>query len=303
VKTSVVIPTYRRPRFVAWAVKSVLDQTRQPDEVIVVDNAPTDETATVVAGLGVRYVVEPRRGVSAARNRGAEEATGTIVAFLDDDSVASEDWLERLVDAYASSAGAVAVGGRIALRWPTAKPPWLDGLDGYYGTFDLGPRRALRYPEYPYASNMAIRRDALLAVGGFPVELGRRGASLVSNEEDGLFRRLTERGWSTLYEPDAVVYHWVHRERLSRRWLLRRAFAQGRSDVLVDVMFAARRRADRARRAVADVAEAITELRWAVTPPDGGTRLLALTRVNQLLGAAALEAALAVGPRARAEGT
>jgi glycosyltransferase involved in cell wall biosynthesis len=84
---SVVIPTYQRRRFVVRAVESVLGQTVQDSEAIVVDEGSTDGTAEALAGLDPRvyHVWQENRGVSAARNAGIRLARAPIVAFLDSD--------------------------------------------------------------------------------------------------------------------------------------------------------------------------------------------------------------------------
>jgi glycosyltransferase involved in cell wall biosynthesis len=299
---SVVVPTYERPRSLARALESILRQTHLPDEVVVVDNATSAATAAVVraaansADLPVRYVREQAPGASSARNRGVAESAGDVIAFLDDDSVAAARWLEALLDAYTTTSGVAAVGGRIELRWPCARPAWVDGLDGYYGTFDLGEeRREIDQPLYPYASNLLFERAAFVGVGGFPPELGRRGQSALANEEDGLFRRVAARGLRVLYEPNALVYHRVEGARLTRTWLLRRTFVQGRSDVLVDALFdGSRTRAQRAARAAAALADGAAALRIAAarrrSSPMGP-----LTRATIHLGSAYEDLRLALG--------
>lgn len=282
---SVVVPTYRRRRLLEDTLRSVLDQTALPDEILVVENEPGGPAADVVRSLGptavpLRHLVEPELGVSRARNRGTNEAAGPLVAFIDDDSVASPVWLEALTDAFHATPGAIAAGGRIVLRWPCRRPPWLAGLDGYYGALDLGPDRVdMVYPLFPYASNVIFDRAALLSIGGFPVQLGRRGSSLRSSEETGLFRRVADHGWRVVYEPRALIHHLVHADRVTRRWLLRRAFMQGRSDVLVEAMFSARRPGDRPRRAAAALSGVLDG-----KPPVNGS--VALTPVHHLAGVA-----------------
>src|SRR5207244_4563830 len=138
-------------------------------------------------------------------------------------------------------------------------PDWVSGLDGWYGRFDLGEQpQPIEYPAFPYASNLVFRREAFLSAGGFPVELGPRGARRIANEEDGLFRRVADRGWTVMYEPRAGVYHWVHAERVSRRYILRRSIVQGRSEVVVDSLFEpSRSRADRLHRAAQSLGGAV----------------------------------------------
>ena len=83
---SVIIPTYNRAAFLRRALQSVQNQTRQADEVIVVDDGSTDATAAVVADYSdVIYRFQENAGVAAARNRGAQIAAGEWLAFLDSD--------------------------------------------------------------------------------------------------------------------------------------------------------------------------------------------------------------------------
>jgi glycosyltransferase involved in cell wall biosynthesis len=100
---SVIIPTYNRAAYLAGAVQSVLDQTFQDLEIIVVDDGSTDETPAVMASFrrAVRYLRQDHSGlIGALRNRGIQEATGTFIAFLDSDDLWLPDKLERQV-AYA----------------------------------------------------------------------------------------------------------------------------------------------------------------------------------------------------------
>jgi len=93
---SVVIPTYNRAHLIRRALASVVSQTRPQDEIIVVDDGSTDNTAEVVAdfGAGVQFVRIPKRGAGAARNEGIRRARGDLVAFLDSD----DEWLPGKLD-------------------------------------------------------------------------------------------------------------------------------------------------------------------------------------------------------------
>src|SRR5690348_7331204 len=85
---SAIVTTYNYARFVPEAIESILQQTVRPDEIVVVDDGSSDNTAEVVAryaAAGVRYVYQANGGAGAARNRGLRETQGELVAFLDGD--------------------------------------------------------------------------------------------------------------------------------------------------------------------------------------------------------------------------
>jgi hypothetical protein len=205
-------------------------------EVLVVDNGSTDGTAAVISSAAdVRGVAEPTPGLSHARNAGLDVASGDLVAFLDDDARAEPGWAEALVGARRRWPAATALGGPVVLEWCRPPPRWLTrDLERWYSAVDYGPAARLLGPdERPVGTNFAVLREEALAAGGFAVELGRRGASLGSEEEVELLTRLLGRGGSTGWEPGARVRHVVAPSRMTRRWLLRRAWAQGRSDTAV----------------------------------------------------------------------
>ncbi|MCV6608560.1 MAG: glycosyltransferase family 2 protein, partial [Campylobacterales bacterium] len=94
---SVVIPTLNRSQLVLEAVKSVLNQTVKPFEIIVVDDGSTDDTKEVLEDLNIKYIYQENKGVSSARNRGIQEARGGWIAFLDSDDVWLENKLEEQI--------------------------------------------------------------------------------------------------------------------------------------------------------------------------------------------------------------
>ena len=93
---SVIIPTYNRSRLLNRSLESVLKQTRQADELIVIDDGSTDDTSMLIQEQypSVVFLRQPRRGASAARNSGIEKATGEWLAFLDSD----DEWLPEKLE-------------------------------------------------------------------------------------------------------------------------------------------------------------------------------------------------------------
>ena len=213
-----------------------LDYQRDRFEVIVIDNASTDDTATVAASAGARCVREEKLGLSHARNRGIAEAKGEFIAFIDDDAWPEPDWLKELEQAFTDPSVACA-GGRVIPAWKTLSgwPDWLhERLIGFFTVVDYPDYRKLSYPDYPAGTNMAFRKSILAEVGGFNAELGRSGASLQSGEETDLCLRIEQAGNSIVHTPDAVVHHHVHEGRLTREWVRERCHCQGVSSAIIE---------------------------------------------------------------------
>jgi len=105
-EVSVIIPTYNYGRFISEAIRSVLDQTHPALEIVVVDDGSTDETREVVAKFGdsVKYIRQENAGVCAARNTGARESRGDLIAFLDADDTWQPTALEKQAARFAADA-------------------------------------------------------------------------------------------------------------------------------------------------------------------------------------------------------
>jgi GT2 family glycosyltransferase len=240
VSVSVVVCTHNRASLLAPCIDAVGREVEgnRDAEIIVVDSGSTDNTREAVAELAerwprLRYERVDVPGLSLARNRGIDVARNDVVAFLDDDAEPCPGWLEALVAAY-DDPEVAAAGGRAHLVWEGPTPRWLPhDQDSFFSGLDLGPEGRFFGPgENPYGVNMSVRKEWALAVGGFDPQLGRTGSNLISNEELGFFSRLAGLGGRCWYAPGSAVLHHVSPERVSLRWLLRRAWAQGRSDLI-----------------------------------------------------------------------
>jgi GT2 family glycosyltransferase len=241
-RATVVVCTRNRSAPLAEACEGALALDAAFDwELLIVDNASTDDTREVAAAIVARHpgrarlAVEPTVGLSAARNLGLRLARGRWIAFLDDDAVPAPGWL----DAYArvlDDGSAAAAGGPVDPDFRGAPPDWFGSeLLPYVSAWERGPEpHRLAYNEYPRGANMAFRRDALATVGDFDPRLGRRGRSLRSCEEIELCLRLERSGLEVVYEPGARVRHRVEADRLTPEWMVARFAAQGFSEAIVD---------------------------------------------------------------------
>ena len=143
---SAIICTHNRAQYLGAAIDSLLAQSLDNIEVIVVDNASNDTTAEVVqqrlSDPRLRYVYEATLGLSTARNTGANVANGDILAYLDDDAVASPQWLASLLEIYQDNDKVAIAGGKVTLLWPpgiSQPPAWLSNdLASGLGAYDLG---------------------------------------------------------------------------------------------------------------------------------------------------------------------
>ena len=114
---SAAIITFNRAEWLKDALTSLTKQTRQPDEVVVVDNGSKDHTKDVVLSfrdkLNIKYVYEPVRGIPHARNTAIRNATGDIIASIDDDCVADENWLKQIEIPFIKDPNIGVVGGNV----------------------------------------------------------------------------------------------------------------------------------------------------------------------------------------------
>jgi len=239
---SVVVCAFTRDRLevLTEALDSLRGQTRPAHEIVlVIDHAP--ELLEEVRGLWPDLkIVEnrERRGLSGARNSGVAEATGEVVAFLDDDAIAGPEWLEHLAAAY-SDPKVLGAGGTVRPRWLAGKPAWFPPeFDWVVGCTHSGMPRELEPVRNLVGANMSFRRQPLLDVGGFSHELGRVGTLPVGCEETDLSIRVHQR-WpeaEILYDPAAAVEHVVPPARGKVSYFLDRCRAEGRSKAVLSGM-------------------------------------------------------------------
>jgi len=225
-----VISTCNRAELLRPCLRAVLaSRTSASFEVIVVDNASTDETRAVVqeftrepGPVPVQYVWEPRQGVSYGRNAGIARASAGVIALTDDDIQVSPDWIEQLWRVLHAHPEIDCVGGPILPLWSGEPPSWLDKrhwsplsvTDHGPDAFEIDARR----PVCLLTSNLAVRRAVFDRVGLFSPEFPR-------SQDHELEVRFWRAGGRALYCPAVVVHTAVPSQRMTlqyhRQWHVR----------------------------------------------------------------------------------
>lgn len=244
IELSLIIATYNRGERLCVTLDSLEGQTLPPQrwEVIVVNNNSADDTAERFAAwsaahpqVDARMVHEPRQGVSSARNRGIEESRGEYIVVIDDDEVVVPEFLEQYYDLFKERPEITAAGGRILPRFESRPPRWMSKYTerAIAGTLDLGDEVA-DFPEGKFfgGGNHGFRRSVAERYGGYDPALGRTGAALLAGEEKEFYLRIRKGGERVVYLPDAVIYHLINPERLTRSYFARLCRNLGRSERL-----------------------------------------------------------------------
>jgi glycosyltransferase involved in cell wall biosynthesis len=188
---SVIVSVYNKQEVVADCVSSILNQSYQDFELVVVDDGSTDESATRVARFStdsrVRMIRTKRGGPARAKNEGAKEARGNIFHFVDGDCILLANSLERLKTTFDESAVGCVGGGINALNRTKLIPRAIEII-----------HNDLIKDKWPVGPNVAYSREAFERAGGFD-ELMRSGADVE------LFLKTRKLGFSHLIDPEVRV--------------------------------------------------------------------------------------------------
>jgi mycofactocin system glycosyltransferase len=233
---SIIIPVMNRAEELRRCLTS-LTQISYPQEklqIIVVDDGSVDDSPLVARRFGALLVPSggTGRGPAAARNVGASMASGEILAFIDSDCTASEEWLRELIPAFCNPALA-AVGGQVdGMR--TESP--VDRYEAVMSSLSLGSRERIGNGGsdtfYLPSCNLLVRRSAFRDAGGFK-------DSMHVGEDVDLTWRLRDKGWSICYLPAGNV---LHEHRSSIRSFMSRRFDYGTSEGMLQLLHPRRRK-------------------------------------------------------------
>jgi glycosyltransferase involved in cell wall biosynthesis len=240
VRVTVAVPTYRRPADLVALLPLLQEQvravctapgSRYRAEVLVVDNDPDRSAADVVAGMpGVRYAAEATPGIAAVRNRALDEAgDARLLAFIDDDERPAEGWLAHLLRTW-DATGAAAVSGRVLAEYAGELDPWIRA-----GRFFVRRRMATGTEiDVAACGNLLLDLDQVRAAGvRFDSSLGLGGG------EDTLFsRQLARAGGRMVWCDESAAVDQVPADRMTRSWVLTRAWSHGNATLVIDLYMA-----------------------------------------------------------------
>jgi len=245
---SIIIPTLNRAKTLELAIKSFYLQNFSPEqfEIIVIDNGSTDNTKNVTEAAiaeypshQIRYIYESEPGLLSGRHRGALEAKGEILTFVDDDIEANVNWLQAIKESFDDSTVQM-VGGRNLPKYEVEPPEWLKWfwIEHSYGKLcpelsllDFGEQVRDIDANYVWGLNFSIRKSALFELGGFhPDCIPKHLQYLQGDGETGLTQKANLRGYRAIYQPNALVFHSISKERMTYEYFDQRYFYQGVCD-------------------------------------------------------------------------
>lgn len=227
---TMAVCTRGRPKYLAMLLETLQAQEYQRTQILVVDNAPTDDRARQVvlaaryrSGPDLEYVVEPRPGLSWARNRAIEAAEGEVIAWADDDERCDRWWAAELARGFVEVPAAGAVTGIVLPgELATESQALFEAYCGVrrgrgFSRAVFSPATARQqsplYPLPPFGvgANMAFRRDALERIGRFDPALGA-GTVTQGGEDTAALSTLLLAGGTVVYQPSAITHHYHRRD-------------------------------------------------------------------------------------------
>jgi len=258
-KFSIIIPAYNRTGTLRQTLVAATDQDFSEYEVIVVDDGSLDDTSMMVEREfpTVRLLRQPNHGPAAARNTGLQAARGEIIAFTDDDCLPPNDWLARLAEGFRRYPNIIGVGGPLLAPASARATNILARYEEYVVRVLYWARDDEVVGGYSCpaggTNNMAYRRDALQAIGGFDPVFPYPAA-----EDADLKWRLAQTGAQFLYTPVVVT----HLQPYTWPAFRRQQFVRGKGSVYFDRKW---RRAPTRLMIVLRLARGL--LRWLIRLP------------------------------------
>ena len=278
---SLIIPTYNRSALLRQTVETFLAQDYPADkwELLLVDNASTDDTWSVITKLAsrddrIRGLKESRKGAHFARNSGALAAKGEILYFTDDDMLAEPNLLSAIVEGFEADPKVASVTGKVLPRWDTEPPVWVleHCRNALLSLNDLGESLIVSDDDPGvFSCHQAVKRDAFMRAGGFNPDTN--AGAFTGDNETGLNIKIKQLGFRFAYVGSAVTHHMIPKSRMTQSYLNSRMADQGFCDSYTDYRAIHPGKARLARRIVAhSVLGGLTLLKAAAHKASGDSR-------------------------------
>lgn len=241
---SVVIATLNRTDCLVRCVESILLGGYPEYEIIIVDQGRDRKTEKCVTEKyanerRLRYYHSSVVGLSHARNVGCEKAGGEIVAYIDDDAIASPGWLAAYAEVFTKMEPIPGMaGGKILPEWEIPCPDWYPEERRFLlGLYDIGDT-IREYPgkDLPPGANFALLRKVITELSGFDRRLGfdaGRKNPMIAGEDSLMALKVKDAGYSIIYHPRAKVHHFMSGYKLTKKYFLKRHVWEGRTIIQV----------------------------------------------------------------------
>lgn len=243
---SVIIPTANNLSFLKNTVKSLEEQSLDKNffEVLIMDESSNNLTFNFVddfkrkSDLNLKYYYHNLPGLHVGRNEGARKASGDILIFLDDDILASQDYLKNIYECLENDDKIVLMTGKILPKFEIdLVPEWIqyfwkeEGNIKYLwelSLLDAGNKIREISSNFVFGCNFIIKKDIFISLkGSYPdifskefIKYSGAGETLLANEVE-------KKGYKIIYYPDALIYHVSGEKRLNKEYFFKRHFIMG----------------------------------------------------------------------------
>ena len=230
----IIICTYNNAKLLDRALTAISLQ-KVPENyywnVLVIDNNCTDETAAIVEKHitsqkipGLRRILEKRQGLTYARICGIKNTTSEWIAFVDDDCLLSEDWVEKAINFASSHPGSGAFGGKVVLDWEITPSPILSKHSVAFAACNRGENAKQLYRQNFHipGAGIVIRRTALEKSCWLDKQFltDREGDKLTAGGDSEIVLRILNADYELWYTPDCVLHHFIPARRISEAYLV-----------------------------------------------------------------------------------
>jgi glycosyltransferase involved in cell wall biosynthesis len=250
-KLSIIIPTRNRSKVLQKALESIFNQDlpKKFFEVIIVDNGSKDDTKNIVNSFinkidNLVYIYDENPGLHVGRHHGLLAARADILVYGDDDIEATPTWLEGVLESFEDK-NVVLVGGKNLPNFESTPPKWVlkmyekdvnKKVLGYLSILDFGDEIQEINPNFVFGCNFSIRKSVLLEAGGFhPDGMPQDIIKYRGDGESHVSSYIFKKGYKTIYNPKASVYHLCSTNRMTRKYFAQRSFNQGISNSYTDI--------------------------------------------------------------------